>query len=133
VKLVQALQKYGLIPNKTPVAYAPDELKENRHFWRGVIDGDGYVGIPGGRPVLTLVACRTAPLIHQFANFVRERVRTVAKVRSMISKKDKLGSVLFTITDSFACSIMQLLYKDVAVALPRKLATAQLCFAEGGD
>jgi hypothetical protein len=66
--LVAALQKYGVHPNKTGNEHI-HLLETNTHFWRGVVDGDGYIGISNGYPRLELVG--NALLLQQFADFLR--------------------------------------------------------------
>lgn len=41
------LCSYGVVPRKSLIAVPPESLMDDRHFWRGVIDGDGSVTIDG--------------------------------------------------------------------------------------
>lgn len=38
------LVDYGITPRKSRTAQIDPRLVDNRHFWRGVFDGDGYIG-----------------------------------------------------------------------------------------
>lgn len=40
---IDDLAPFGITPQKTHTACIPQEFKRDRHFWRGLIDGDGSV------------------------------------------------------------------------------------------
>ena len=42
--LGELLMNYGITPCKSKTVTVDDRLASNRHFWRGVFDGDGYLG-----------------------------------------------------------------------------------------
>ena len=42
--LGELLINYGITPRKSRTARVDPRLVDNRHFWRGVFDGDGYIG-----------------------------------------------------------------------------------------
>lgn len=42
-RLVNKLSEYGVVPRKSFIASPPNCIEFNRHFWRGIIDGDGSV------------------------------------------------------------------------------------------
>lgn len=60
-KLIESLARWGVHPRKSKTASVIEELADNIHFWRGVIDGDGcltWTKSPEGyirRPHLQLV------------------------------------------------------------------------------
>jgi hypothetical protein len=43
--MANALAKYGFVPRKCFNAEIKDGIENDRHVWRGVIDGDGSLGI----------------------------------------------------------------------------------------
>jgi hypothetical protein len=51
-------------------------LANNRHYWRGVIDGDGYLGIAlhRGKPQVKLELCGSEPTVGQFSSYVSQRI-----------------------------------------------------------
>lgn len=62
------LATLNVVPRKSYIAEAPDCLLNNRHFWRGVIDGDGSV-FPNAltSPGLRLCGATSAKLLSQWA------------------------------------------------------------------
>jgi hypothetical protein len=69
VHMCARLAELGVVPRKTCTARAPDCLLDNRHFWRGVIDGDGTLVLGGGSysPSVRLTGFSDAPLLGQWA------------------------------------------------------------------
>ena len=63
-RIVEKLAEYGIVPRKSKIAKVPDTLKDNRHFWRGMIDGDGWVN----HSLLGL--CGTFDVILCFKEFI---------------------------------------------------------------
>lgn len=42
--VIEKLRKIGLYERKSLILECPEDFRESRHFWRGMIDGDGHVG-----------------------------------------------------------------------------------------
>jgi hypothetical protein len=125
-RLADALARYGVVPRKSKTAEAR-LLEGNAHFWRGVVDGDGYLGfqdgVRGRTPVLSL--CGSEPLVRQFQAFVR------MVTRSRTSVYFGRGAWNLTHSRCLAVRLAETLYGDATVALPRKLAIAQEMIAAG--
>jgi hypothetical protein len=66
--LCKALAKFGVVPAKTFTAEAPETIRNNAHFWRGVVDGDGCISPPSGKSSVELVG--SEKVCNQFADFV---------------------------------------------------------------
>jgi len=116
-RLAAALSKFGVGLRKSHRANVK-LLENNLAFWRGVVDGDGCLGIrPDGRPRLMLVGSK--PLMHQFLTFTLSICDHGVHVRPHKS----IFSVSFL--GRYAKAIVTHLYADCAIALPRKLAIAQ--------
>src|SRR5262249_18710915 len=68
-RLTTDLISWGVVPAKSLVARAHDELALNSSFWHGVFDGDGHISLP-----LEPIGCRftigSEVLARQFATFV---------------------------------------------------------------
>jgi hypothetical protein len=111
-QMVADLASHGILPRKTgstkPAQVAP-ELE--RHYWRGVIDGDGYISKDGER--LTLVG--DYEVILQFQAF------TLAKspqMKACISRKENIYQI--QLYGKVARKMLELLYSGASVYLERK-------------
>ncbi|HVK19365.1 MAG TPA: hypothetical protein VM533_20695 [Fimbriiglobus sp.] len=121
-QLLRDLEPLGVVRNKTgktePATGIPQALL--RHYWRGVIDGDGYLGYrprSPGRPLsgfyLGLVGDRA--VVEAFREFCRTSTRTAASVRPHKSV------FRYLITGRSAARVASLIYDGASVALSRKL------------
>jgi hypothetical protein len=121
-ELAADLARYGVVPRKTLTAEVR-HLENNRHFWRGAIDGDGSIHTAvkiGRRPRPVLQFCGSERLVTQFAEFAARHTPTRARPHRGKGREWAVG---------FACGLalelIDLLYRDCAVALPRKMALAR--------
>ena len=121
------LAKYGVVPKKCFTAKVQGGLENSRDLWRGVVDGDGSMGIYHRKTSLGTV--RPVPYISltcslhiclQFKAFL-EKALGLSMPDIVSSKK----SYSFTVYDHRAVRGIKLLYEDCAVALDRKLGTAK--------
>lgn len=120
-KLVQKLSEYGIVPNKTPIVQAPFCLQNNKNFWRGVIDGDGWICTHNQKmPMLGL--CGTETLVKQFQKYVLSITKTKATPRKN-AKSEICWQYQFA--GQPAQKIIENLYKDASVYMPRKMIKAQ--------
>lgn len=124
-QLIDKLSEYNIVPRKSLTATVPDILKDNRHFWRGMVDGDGYI----------LYGCKTKkypnykyPLLGltgsynvttSFADYIKNyfpQSQSYAKKHMTIYKT--------TVGGKYAVGIIKLLYENCCVSLDRKQAIA---------
>jgi len=134
--LIHDLARWGVLPNKTFTALAKEEAIRSKDFWRGVVDGDGWVAMvhqkpyfnkhhkinawsrPYDMPRLQLVGAE--PLMHQFLQFVHSVVPsckvTVRHHKSIFSVG--LGWLP-------AACVIQELYYDGCIGLQRKVNSAR--------
>jgi hypothetical protein len=124
-KMANKLAEYGIVQRKCFTANIK-RFENDKHFWRGIIDGDGHLGIylrkmPTG-------AVRALPLIsltgnlhvcRQFKAFL-ENTLALSMPNIVSSKK----SYSFSVSDHRALRAIKLLYDGCSVALERKLVTA---------
>lgn len=119
--LVKSLGIYGVVPRKTFIAKVIG-LENDRHFWRGAIDGDGSVILTKWdkypRPAISLVSASKV-FIEQFRSFVMNNVPVermgIRFGRSVWSTK---------VSGRFAIDLAKLLYTDHPISMPRKQETA---------
>jgi DNA-binding Xre family transcriptional regulator len=112
-KLVTALAVYGVTPRKSHTAYVIG-LEDNRHFWRGVIDGDGWITGRLGTLILGLVGSK--PMMEQFRSFVS----SVAPGSQQQVRKTVYNIYEFRLSGRRAQAIIRHLYADAPISLNRK-------------
>ena len=121
-QIVNALASHGITPRKT------DELQPwdgpghlMRHYWRGVIDGDGTIGTYDGEAKLGL--CGSRPLVEAFLAWARGITGTTATPR-----QGKAGNRRYWLLalggNNRLPPLLAALYDDAPVALARKKAEA---------
>lgn len=126
VAMVRDLATLHVIQNKrrkekAPLEAIPRELR--RHFWRGVIDGDGYVSNRAGKRAVVTLTC-SYTLCAQFRDFV---LGEVGAVKADVRKHET--SFAFTVgQQAAACRLLEVLYSGAGVYLDRKYVAAH----EGG-
>lgn len=123
--IVAALAKFGVLPNKSMTAKVVG-LDNNRDFWRGAVDGDGFVCAAkspyGPVPSIGLVGAK--PMLKQFAEFVR----TITGKRPSVYPLHRIWTV--RVKCAPAVSVINALYAGCTVALPRKEKAAAAVVAD---
>jgi hypothetical protein len=110
------LAMHGILPNKTfstkPVQVKPDL---ERHYWRGVIDGDGTFAKGGS----DLKLCGDYEVVIAFQAFVLSHC---PEVRAKVYKAGNIFA--FTISKRTTVHILEVLYGDATISLERKYERA---------
>lgn len=105
------------------------ELAISRHFWRGVVDGDGSLGCypkrPGAAPSPQFRLCGEQRMLLAFINFLH----TDGTTGTNLSVRPHKSIYSIGTTGPTAVRIMELLYRDAPVALDRKADTASRIIA----
>lgn len=123
-RMTADLAEMGVVPRKTFIAQVPpdrDEIVSSRHFWRGCVDGDGYIGIArSGKTdrqsgAFAFISA-SRPLLEQFNTFL---VENEVHPRS-IHRNDQSNVFSVTAKGCPAKEIVALLYKGSSVFLHRK-------------
>jgi hypothetical protein len=103
--IYQQLKDHGIMPRKSLVMTIKDHLVNNSHFWRGVIDGNGWVSLNQNRLVLGL--CGTISVIKSFANFCT--IHCNVQISSLIERRVNWGQI--STSGHKALSILNVLYQ----------------------
>lgn len=114
--MVKTLGQYGVVPCKTFKTQV-FHLENDRHFWRGMIDGDGSLSISRGQPRVRFAGSKT--LVNQFADYAH----TLCDHNSTVIPHKNIYTV--AIWSRYAVTVVRELYRDCTIALPRKLKIAQ--------
>jgi hypothetical protein len=111
--LFRALLALGLTPNKSlTTTYPPVPHNLDRHFCRGLWDGDGYVGIRQGQLVGT----------QDLLNGVAERVQDHLGVSLRVFPH---GPIFTLSVGRKTRAVIQWLYDNPQIVLPRKYAVVK--------
>lgn len=118
-QLAEALAAHGVCPAKSPSARAL-QLAASRHFWRGVVDGDGCIRRRrDGFASLFLVGSEA--LMGQFEQFVHANIN--CSVRAYRYLDSNLSRVV--LSGGTAVAMLRVLYVAGDIALQRKVAIAR--------
>jgi len=119
-KIVRDLEKYNIIPNKVHKCEIIPELKNNRHFWRGMVDGDGSLFLTKtGNWVLSLTG--SLDTITNFREFIFQFTNSYPK----INKVDLTYFISYG-GNVLVGALSSLLYKNSNIYLDRKKENALL-------
>ena len=116
-RLAEALARYGVLPRKSLTGKAAEEMVDKSDWWRGVVDGDGWVSFRNGRPRIGL--CGSLGIVEQFLAFAASFVPTWARPQA----HGNMWKVDFR--RAHAIPVVRALYDGCAVALPRKREAAK--------
>lgn len=122
--LVQALNRLGVIPNKstreTPCTEVPQDLMF--HYWRGMFDGDGHIS-PGktekGKPHWEIGLTGSDEIVTAFRDFI-----VPGKVTPSVRPNGSIFRVAFHGTASSQAAIRKL-YTGASLYLDRKYNLVQ--------
>jgi len=123
-RLCAALAKHGILPGKTRnprmVRGVPPEFE--RDFWRGAVDGDGWVVFsmrPNGSSQFIVGFTGGMPVVKAFQRFCRQHCPTRAEIKPNHSVHS------FVVTDWFAYDMANLMYGKAAIYMRRKFERYQ--------
>ena len=120
-RIANALISFGVAPRKSKTAKV-HKLENNRHFWRGVIDGDGSLILctHGKKLYATLQLVGSYTLLAQFLAFCKTIHPTCA-----VHVTPHKGIYKVAFLGCYVRKIIHTLYGNCSVALPRKLRKAE--------
>lgn len=122
-KIAVDLARFGVLQRKSFTAKV-NYLETSAHFWRGCVDGDGWVSLrrPLRRdwPRIGLVGSKD--LLEQFYAYAKS---LAPLLRGHVNKMHSIWTCMMT--GANAVSVISALYGHCSIALPPKLATAKKC------
>lgn len=118
-ELALSLKKYGVVPRKSLIARATGGAESNRHFWRGVVDGDGSVSSPSAnRLQVSLVSGgKTA---QQFAMFIKSSIGINGRIDTRRKSNRHAFLDVATYVGIDAARVADFLYSNQSISLDRK-------------
>jgi hypothetical protein len=119
IKLRNDLKKYIPIGNKSKIIYKPDNVIE-KDYWRGIIDGDGSLGITKNNiPFISLVTKS-----NLLANSYIEYIKNIVGVEKSTTpnKRDNIYNIM--LTNENAQILIKELYYDNCFGIDRKINKA---------
>jgi len=126
-KMVKRLAECGVVPLKSAITEVKlDKLKFNKHFWRGVIDGDGHIGIdknPRSYCKFHLGNSGSKTLMEQYKTYIKT---IVPRFRGSVRKHPQ-GENTYTVqtAERIAQEIAKELYGGANIYLERKMEIAK--------
>lgn len=118
-QIYKNLLKWWITPKKSLTVKVHPELEMNRHFWRGVIDGDGHIITVGAG--INVVG--TEDVCEKFLNFAKTFIKTDTVVRKT---KETLHSVSISLAEPEKVILFEELYKNHTISLARKQETVDV-------
>lgn len=121
-RLSDDLGQLGVTPRKSHSAQARGDVLTSRHFWRGVVDGDGSLHqMTNGADAISLVGAE--PLVNQFLDYLRQAGVISDERRAHQDAGERVWRVRFQ--GERARVIIKHLYQDAEVYLERKMERAR--------
>jgi len=124
VELANVLAPYGFVQRKTRTVVVALDLLNSRHFWRGVIDGDGWIAEDGSFEVVSA----SVKFLQQFVQYVltvspsRDNRDGTVRATQLNVKTRKDGNFRVGTRSGTGYRLLTELYQPGDVALPRKMA-----------
>lgn len=114
-RIVESLKDLGFAERKSGKEVLPQELKDNRHFWRGVVDGDGFVSTAFNKLSTGIIGSKE--ICEGFLDFCKTHA---PNVRAKVRKHKSSDIYLFVVSSGIARSVLDVLYEDSEFFLTRK-------------
>lgn len=109
--LCERLAQFGMVSNKSKIVKIPEICKNNRDFWRGMVDGDGWVSITHNH---NIGLCGTHDTIKNFTDFIGQKVK-IRQVSGCFEARYSCNSAKLA---------ARILYQNPTIFLDRKYQNA---------
>jgi len=115
--IIKQLGSLGIHPNKSRSFCVPDFLKDDCDFWRGMIDGDGFISFNDDK--LSMGICGTLDVCDKFLEFCKNYSTSTSVKPEFSSTNKNFGRC--KIHGTCALTIGNILYKNFdGLAISRK-------------
>ena len=115
-EICEDIWKFGITPNKSKEVILSDEVKFNKHFWRGFVDGDGYLGyIESGNNKHRLEVVGNTSTLNYFLDFCKI---IIPNLKNQVKPHKNIYCIRFG--GKTAKTILKELYSDSNMYLDRK-------------
>lgn len=123
--MAKVVRSYGIVPRKSHVAKVIG-LENNRHFWRGVVDGDGSISTHRNRAGniskgAAIRLCGSLFILEQFKTFLENSLPGIHVGTTWAN-----GVWSVRVSGKSASDVARLLYNDCKTYLPRKRRLAKI-------
>lgn len=114
------IQRFGVVPRKSHMATIPTtDIALNRHFWRGLIDGDGWFNWNNRDTAMVGFGSASKRLVEQFTEFLDHY--NLYKGNRIYERKDTANPFYsYVVRGSEAFDLIDVLYFDSTVHMDRK-------------
>lgn len=120
-ELCDMLVGYGIHPRKSCVEKVDRRLKDSRHFWRGVVDGDGWICWDKHNKSPVIGLCGSREVCYAF----RDHLLSIAHFQSRAKPRQRGNIYQYELRCRLAKAAIKELYDNCNVSLDRKLSLAQ--------
>jgi hypothetical protein len=115
----ESLKKYLTISSKFNTIEKPDNILEI-DYWRGIIDGDGSIGITKNNiPFISLITC-SEKIANQYIEFLEKNIG--CKKKTTRNKRDNAYNIMIVNEDSQ--KLAKFLYYKDCLSIDRKYNSA---------
>lgn len=119
-RIVEKLAEYGIVPRKSKIAKVPESLKNNKHFWRGLVDGDGWVSTrEDGSTILGL--CGTPDIVLGFKRFIDTKMWYIPEIPDIKPYQKTQYHWEVKYGGSYVRNLLNTLYSSCCISLERKI------------
>ncbi len=130
-EIAARLAELGLVENKTFIVKAPDILKNNRHFWRGYLEGNGHISVDSQNRAVFEISSGSKVILEQFMEYANLLV-PLARVK--VTDESKKNGYRVRFCGKYGAFLLDHLYQDAPVVMSRKYeAVQQVIQAEAAE
>lgn len=128
-ELINNFINLGLHPNKTHTIKPPIQLEKDDEFWRGYIEGNGYIGLDKKNRCNLELSSGSKILCDNFLSFVKTQLPLF---KGNVTKENNKNAWRVRLCGKYAKELIKILYNDKPCILKRKYDKALRCINSKG-